>query len=168
MPEEIAQALSPYEDVLNALPSEYQSAMAGINKGISMESSTGNSELDAAIKGVNQATLSGESGIDTALKGLGAAGSTLEKDLPYSDVLSTLLTEKKNQLQYGTVPTYTVDTSHWSDPLKDIYKYIQGGLAGSTTNGVSSSQVPTRSHPSKLQQRVRPVVVLSPAQVVPA
>lgn len=142
MPQEITQALSPYEDVLNALPGEYQSAMAGVNAGMQSESSTGNAGLDAAIKGVNQSVMAGEGGVETALKGLGKAGATLEKDLPYSDVLSTLLTEKKNELQYGTIPTYTVSTSHWSDPLKDIYKYIEGKAAGTSGAGGTTPGAP--------------------------
>lgn len=140
MPQEITQALSPQLNELNALPGEYKAAMAGFDSTIASEPKTGNANLDKAIATANQSVMAGEPGVEHALEGLGKAGKTLAQDLPVSDVLATSLTEKKNALQYGTIPTMGIDTSHWSAPLQEVYKYINGKVAA--TPGIPGASTP--------------------------
>jgi hypothetical protein len=96
---------------------------------------SGNASLDSALAGTTNALVAGEAGINDALGNLAPASEEAGQYLPYSDILSTLLTQRKNELLYGTAPstfTQTVNTKDWSQGLQGIYKYIEGNSVDSS------------------------------------
>lgn len=146
---EITKALAPEQSVLNALPGEYQSAMSSLQS--TPVPKSGDATLDSALAGVSSANEAGEAGVEKALKGEATAGKTLAKDLPYADVMNAELTQKKNEILYGPQAVTTqIDTSHWSEPLQDIYDYINGSVASPST-GQSASLSSADALPSVTQ-----------------
>jgi hypothetical protein len=160
-----AAAMAPLMGQLANLPQEYSGTISSImagnptavadaayNKGA--ETSTGYANLDAAeAKGfsapqgnaalnasdnaLTQSILAGSNSVESALSGLPAAEEKAIQSAPYSDILSTLLTQKKNEILYGEVGIpQTANTTGWSNALKDVYDYIQG--SGSTSISGSS------------------------------
>lgn len=148
---EIETAMAPEQAEVNALPGEYESVMSQLN---ALPGGTGGDDpaLNKAIGATEAADKAGESGVETALGKEGPAVSTLAKDLPYADVLSTSLQQKKNELLYGVSTGETElkpSQKDWSSNLKDIYSYIEGNIAGSTPqtqtdSGLSGGKSPTQ------------------------
>lgn len=138
----VSAALKPEESQLQALPQEYQQAMAGFNAPGSTTSqtpSTGNAAMDQAIAATNLAASAGQTGVQNALGKEGAAGQALEANIPHGDVLSSMLTAQKNALLYGTTPTYGVSKTAWSGGLKNIYNYIEGMGSGNAAAPAAGS-----------------------------
>jgi hypothetical protein len=132
----VSNQMNPIMQQVQNMSSMYESSMAGMNANISAEKSTGDPKLDAALKAQQSAIQSGEAGIDEAAKAMPGGIQAQESGLPYADVLATTLNLKKNELQYGTVPTQHLNTSGWSSNLQSVYDYIRG--IGNTTNNPSS------------------------------
>jgi hypothetical protein len=152
LPKDIAQALSPYSNVLNELPGDYQSAIQSIVTSPN-EQLPNNVEMPAnlppgvqgteqgltnAINQATEATMKGTQGIASALKTMPGAVATMAADMPYADVISTMLQQRKNELLYGsTTPlTYKPDTTGWSSNLTNVVKYIEGTGAGTAKTGI--------------------------------
>src|SRR5579872_6780689 len=132
-----ATLLSPYQSVLDNLPSQYANAVSGFNQSMQSAPTGGSPGLDQAIGQAQQAAMAGEAGIQKALGGEAQAGKTLAADLPYSDVLASSLVGQKNRLLYGSTNLGHVDTSqaHWPSALTNIYNYINGTVAGGAPGG---------------------------------
>lgn len=143
------QAMAPYEAELSALPAEYQAAMAGLGETVGPgepgSSTPGTGQLASAETAENNAQATGDEGIYNALTKEVSAGQTAVKDLPYSDIVTSLLANAKNQIQYGSTPsTYSPNEAAWSNQMKEIYSYLQGTSATtSPTTGASIPGLPT-------------------------
>ena len=155
MPQEIAYALTKYTGNVGNLAQEGQTALSDIEhmstsvpssmeEGLSPEQQQQVNALQNASGEYTAALEKGQKPIEKAIGQIAPSEATLAQDLPYSDVLQTLLTEQKNRLLYGTIPTYTVNTKGWSDSLKDIYEYISGTKAGTTPSPTTGAdQLPS-------------------------
>lgn len=135
----ISDQMKPIMDQVQGLSSMYEKSMAGFNSQIANEKSTGDPTLDAALKSQSSALQQGEYGMDIAAKGMPAAIAAQEQGLPYADVLATSLNLKKNELQYGTVPSQQINTGGWQAGLQGVYNYIQG--VGNTAAPGSAADV---------------------------
>jgi hypothetical protein len=131
---ESSPEVAPIESEIGGLASSYNNIMGQIDAipGGSTTSPTGpNATINADVAAANAAqakttqNLQGsELGMAKALGGMKGAAATQAEDLPYADVFSTLLTQKKNELLYGTQPTFAPTEKGWSKDLKGIYDYI--------------------------------------------
>lgn len=132
----ITTALAPQQDELGALSGDYSQAMSKL-EALPGGGSSDNATLNSATNAVTADLEEGKSGIEGALAGAATAGTNMASNLPYGDVLSSLLTQKKNELIYNTPPSSatSVDTSSWSTGLQGIYNYIQGSSASGGGSG---------------------------------
>lgn len=138
----LGQKFGPYETQAQGAEGDFKNVLAQLSQNslVPQGSTSGpNAAVNAAIAGANQAqggytqALEGVAqGDEKAADALAGAIHQQAENLPYQDVLNTLLTQRKNELLYGSQPSslQQVQTTSWSQPLQDVYKYLQGTFSG--------------------------------------
>lgn len=149
--QEIQTAMAPQAVEMNNLPGAYNSVMSEINALPGSSGVSSNSPYAAALQGATGKTTqnltNSELGVEGALQGMPGKVSAMESNLPYADILSTVLQSNKQKLLYGsTAIPYVPKQTGWSAGLKSIYNYLSGTGAGNapTTGGTAGAdQLPS-------------------------
>lgn len=142
MSKAVAALVQPDIAETQAAPFAYADVMGKLNALPGGDMPGGSTAVSQADEKVTQDLQAGEKGIETALGRVGPAVNQAITDLPYADILNATLTQKKNQILYGTsaATTYQVPKeAGWSDAMKGIYSYLAGSPGQSGGSPVPSA-----------------------------
>lgn len=125
----IGEALGPLNETIKQEPSQFESEMSQIMGADNLKNNPYNKYTAAMMSDVLP--------VDQAIKNMNTGLATSEKNIPYADVISTMLTQKKNELLgYGTA-NFAISTSSWPKQLQDIYSYLEQGQSANPFGGTS-------------------------------